>query len=420
MRYVLILLATSSLAACGGTGPTTVGATATPQGGTSNNPTTDVYAEFVKPTAARTYKGIGGSQVYEYSIYSRVNPTPGTPTSEQQKQVFAGNASTVRDTKMTLTYDPRDAIFTLSVTDPLSNAQTNTRFQDSGNRTQFGDPAIGPQWGAPNLGVGAYANSNVRYVQAGNGNPISPYSESGSGVITKGNNLTPNQGAPDASGFFIQADSQSTTFFYEVPGSTTKYVTFAGYVRNSMGFAFDQLAILNESKYHVEHGAFAYGMLTDNDSVPKTGSGSYAGTMLATAIYNPTLGSTALPTYYQWINGTANTTVNFATNVVDLSLAGIISDPFFDIGTVRQVTIPGGTSFAATGRATVDLVKTGGFTGAFSAASFGGGSTVLNIAGSSIDGAFYGPKANEVGGGFRIVGGIPNQRVDIMGAFTGK
>ena len=38
---------------------------------------------------------------------------------------------------------------------------------------------------------------------------------------------------------------------------------------------------------------------------------------------------------------------------------------------------------------------------------------------SSIDGSFYGPNAVEVGGSFRIVGGVPDQRVDILGAFTG-
>jgi hypothetical protein len=48
----------------------------------------------------------------------------------------------------------------------------------------------------------------------------------------------------------------------------------------------------------------------------------------------------------------------------------------------------------------------------------------VDIAGSSLDGAFYGPGGSaeklEVGGGFRIVGGTPDQRIDIMGAFTGK
>ena len=43
----------------------------------------------------------------------------------------------------------------------------------------------------------------------------------------------------------------------------------------------------------------------------------------------------------------------------------------------------------------------------------------MTIAGSSLDGAFYGPKADEVGASFRIVGGVPDQRVDVIGSFTG-
>ena len=38
---------------------------------------------------------------------------------------------------------------------------------------------------------------------------------------------------------------------------------------------------------------------------------------------------------------------------------------------------------------------------------------------SSIDGTFYGPDAKNIGGSFRIVGGVPNRRLDILGAFAG-
>ena len=44
----------------------------------------------------------------------------------------------------------------------------------------------------------------------------------------------------------------------------------------------------------------------------------------------------------------------------------------------------------------------------------------LLVAGSSIDGAFYGPGAEEAGGSFRIVGGTPDERIDILGIFTGR
>ena len=42
------------------------------------------------------------------------------------------------------------------------------------------------------------------------------------------------------------------------------------------------------------------------------------------------------------------------------------------------------------------------------------------IAGSSIDGAFYGPNGVELGGGYRIVGGTPDERIDILGTFVGQ
>jgi hypothetical protein len=80
-----------------------------------------------------------------------------------------------------------------------------------------------------------------------------------------------------------------------------------------------------------------------------------------------------------------------------------------------------GATFAAAGSGRVDLVNAGGFLGQINSASltFGGITNNLIIAGSSIDGAFYGPTAQEVGGGFRIVGGTPDQRIDILGVFTG-
>ena len=87
-------------------------------------------------------------------------------------------------------------------------------------------------------------------------------------------------------------------------------------------------------------------------------------------------------------------------------------------------TIPGGSTFTATGNATIDLLNTGGFTGRFNDARIrtpgAGSDTVVAIAGSSMDGAFFGPQGQEIGAGFRIVGGTPDQRIDILGAFTGK
>jgi hypothetical protein len=413
MRIYLALLAATALTACGGGGPTTVGGNAvigagaggSNSGGNSSNATNI----FVTPTVARTYAGVGGSQVFSYM-------TETANLVDQQAQVYAGNASTVRDSKISLTYDPRDAIFTLIVKDPKSGASATTRFQDPASRTNF-TGAVEPQWGTPNL-----PDTSIRYLQAGDGDPLSPYRASGAGRVNAGTNTI----APDG---LSPSEYQSTSLFYEVPGSTTKYVSFAGYVRNSISWNDVAIAgvLSHQANWHLERGAFAYGIQTDNNAVPQTGSGTYSGKMLATMVNNPTLDGAfgpVLPTYFQWISGTSVTEVNFANNSVAVSLNGIVSAPQIDrFSGPTAASVTTGTSFTAAGTGTINLVNTGGFTGQFQSASVGqtnnGAPTAVTIAGSSLDGAFYGPVAQEVGGGFRIVGGTPDQRIDIVGAFTG-
>jgi len=436
MRNLAILLAATSLSACGGGGAQSVSGTAVAQTGAATTITgaTTIsassaidYSQFLTPTLAQTYSGVGTSQVYSYSTYRFPGYNYANPT-QQDKQVYASNASTVRDSKITITYDPRDAIFTLKVTDPRSGALAQTRYQDPVNRTAFGG-AQQPNWGNENFAAftGIAQNSNIRFLQAGDGDPISPAFSSGTGVLTSaGTNTTPPDGLTGAA-------YQATTFFYETPGTTgnmTRYVSLAGYVRNDLKWS-DITAngvTYQETQWKLERGAFAYGLLTDNNAVPRTGTGTYTGSMIATMIVNPTLDAAAanqLPSYYQWISGTATTTVNFATNAVTLGLNGIVGAPKIDrYSSPTTSVIAAGATFTAAGTATINLSTTGGFTGQFQSAGFsaasGGYSPSVSVAGSSIDGAFYGPAAEEVGGGFRIVGGVPDQRVDIGGAFKGK
>lgn len=421
MRNLIVLTSTVALAACGGgMGAQSPGSSAVGTGVGSATPTpTDPYTQFVNPTVAKTYSGVGASQVMDYTTDPRgITNDPG-----QQAFKYAGNASTVRDSKISITYDPRDAIFTLKVVDPLSGAQADTRFSDPASRTDFAGTRQ-PQWGVQNLAAigGIGATNNVRYLQAGDGDPLSPYRQSGSGFVDPGTNTTAPTGASGSS-------YQAATLFYEVPGSTTQYVSYAGYVRNSVSWVDAAVASgpkFQQTIYHLEHGAFAYGLATDPNSVPKSGSASYSGRMLGTMVFNPTLDQAAsLPSYYQWLSGTSTTGVDFTTGKVTLGLSGIVGQAFYDNYTSpQQVTIAAGTTFTAAGTANINLVNTGGFTGAFQSAVFGattnGASPTVSIAGSSIDGTFYGPAAQEVGGGFRIVGGTPDQRIDIMGAFTGK
>lgn len=201
--------------------------------------------------------------------------------------------------------------------------------------------------------------------------------------------------------------------------------------------------MVHKATWHLERGAFAYGTVTDPIAVPRTGSRTYTGGFLATMVYNPTIDGAfpggQLPTFFQWIEGSATTNVNFATSAVTLNLTGTVSAPFVEnityvdaAGAVQTTTysapatssVAAGTTFTAAGTATVNMVQTGGFTGQFQSAGFSattnGSPTTLNIAGSSIDGTFFCPAAEEVGGGVHIAGGTPDQGVDIVGAFTGK
>ncbi|CAM3032599.1 Transferrin-binding protein B C-lobe/N-lobe beta barrel domain-containing protein [Sphingomonas antarctica] len=414
MRNIIVLTSTIALAACGGgMGAQSAGTTSVSGTGTGSTPAADPYTQFKTPTVAKTYNGVGASQTLDYST----DPRGIVGDRGQQGLQYAGNASTVRDSKISVTYDPRDAIFTLTLQDPRSGAATDVRFQDPGSRTDFGGVRT-PQWGVQDFAAlsGIGRNTNIRYLQAGDGDPLSRYGKSGNGFVNEGDNTNAPTGTSGSA-------YQSTTFFYEVPGSTTQYVSFAGYVRNSLNWidVTNGVSTFQQSHWHLERGAFAYGLTTDPNNVPKTGTGTYTGEMVGTMIYNPTLDATStLPNYFQWLSGTSSTAVDFASDKVSLRLDAVVGAPFFDIGTTPQaVTIAAGSTFTAAGTATINLVNTGGFTGAFQTASFNGG-TAVNIAGSSIDGAFYGPAAQEVGGGFRIVGGTPDQRIDIMGAFTGK
>ncbi|RDE05631.1 transferrin-binding protein-like solute binding protein [Sphingomonas aracearum] len=415
-NYVILAGTAAALSACGGAGPETIGSTA-PAGtvgpGSGTNAATDIYAQFANPVDAKSYKGVGGTQRLTYTTDNRV-------TQGQQGLTYSANASTVRDSAIDIAYDPRDAIFTLTIADAKSGAGTTVRFQDPAQRTNFGGTTE-PQWGTPNLAqlpAGAAANRNVNYLQSGGGNPTSLYGQSGTGFVDPGNSTTPPDGMPGSS-------YTAYSFFYEKPGSTTKYVSFAGYVANTVSFAnvMAGTETLTQDSWTLERGAFAYGALTNNSAVPTSGSASYTGSMLGTMVFNPTLDdSVKKSTYFQWLTGTSTLSVNFASKQVGLAVDGFVLDPQYDRYTTPSITVPGGATFSGSGSALIDLVGKGGFTGTFQSFAFKNGATTLPVAvaGSSIDGAFYGPAAEEAGGGFRVVGGVPDQRVDIVGAFTGK
>lgn len=409
--YLMLGTAALTLAACGGgAGPETAGSIAPPlvNGQTHS---------FVKPTVAKTYEAIGAVQHLEYETRSDAPATGGS----QSGQLYAGDANTMRDGGLTITYDPRDAIFNVNITRPKAVVANDLRFQDPLHRTDFGNNNY-PQAGVPPTA----AERGIQYLEAGSG--------SGSALIP------PTDYPVGQPGF----QRSVNTFFYQKPGTTTKYVTYGGFVQNTLAsvavsepqYNADGTPKLDnngkavtvdyiKNKYDLDRAVFAWGERTDNGAIPRTGSGTFTGDLLAVMVYNDKADTDVLsPTYFQWITGTNRTVVDFAARTVNTTLTGTVSAPALDAYTTKQYTIAAGSTFSATGTATIDLVNRGGFSGNFSDARFSGpalgADRVLNIAGSSLDGTFFGPAAEEIGAGFRIVGGTPDQRIDIAGAFTGK
>jgi len=425
MRSMLKLLALSSaslLSACGGdTGLQTVGSVAPPSGGgTSTTPTPSPTSAhtFVAPTETKSYEAIGAVQNYQYDTTSK--------TAGQNHQLYAGDANTVRDSGITVAYNPRDAIFEVTINRPLGDVQTGTmRFQDPAHRTDFGG-AIEPQEGTPELPT----TMVIQYLQSGG---------------SSGNRLPATGGYADDgltthnSDYVVGAKgytSTNQTYFYQKPGAATgvgtdttpKYVSLAGFVRNTITATEEQddpsQPLYLKQTYSFDRAAFVYGERTPNSAVPRTGGGTFKGDMIATIVFNPMLDNDRnYPTYFQWIAGSHTTQVDFASLTVTSDFKGSVMAPSRDAYTSGLYVLPAGTDFAAHSVATIDLVNKGGFTGSFTEACFAVTCTSGNklvIAGSSIDGAFFGPNGEEIGGGFRIVGGNPNERIDILGAFTGQ
>jgi hypothetical protein len=392
MRHLSLIAALPLLAltACGGaSGADSAGSVAPPSGpatgggsggGGSTTPSPS-SSHFLQVTAETTFNAVG-------SFHSRTVTENGV-TPGQGLTLYTGNASTVRAPSGTVTYNPRDGIFTIAFNDTKAGVTQELNFQDPAHRTQFAS------WGVPVL-------SNFNYLES-----------LGPSASLERNDVV--------------------TFFYQRPGSQTAHVSLAGYVRNA--YDPDPASpgrFTAESSSAFERGAMVFGAPTLRAEVPITGTGRFEGGLLATMVTSTNLATT--PSYFQWITGTARIDIDFANSTVtNLLLSGTVSAANF-AGRVlapNETGVPSGSTFTATGSGRVDLTGNGGFVGQFSSASFtntGGVAVPVydrvnpnnSVAGAnSIDGAFFGPNGVNVGGNFRIVGGVPDQRVDILGAFTG-
>ncbi|MEO0441033.1 MAG: transferrin-binding protein-like solute binding protein [Pseudomonadota bacterium] len=400
MRLLILLASTTMLAACGGAGPQTAGSTAPPGGTGGGGGGTGNPHSFVDPSEVRTYNGIGASQHLEIA--------------DGGGELYNSNATTVRNSGVTISFDPRSAEFTFSYVDPLATVSVTNTFQDPAQRTDFGGNI------EPQVGINEFTTPNVRYLESGS-------STNGSILPRSPNPFGVN--AANEMNFVLDAEADAgsgvaTSFFYQLPGTETQYVSFAGFARNSYTASRDDNGVIIKS-YKLDRGAFAFGEITPRDDVPTTGTGNFSGPMVATMIFNDDLDTVLKSSLFQWIEGRATTSVDFGANTFNLDLTGTVFGPQFYDGGGTTHTVANGSTFNASGSGTIDFVQYGGFQGAFDSASFSspGADVVLDqryLSGSSIDGTFFGPAAEEVGGGFRIVGGVPDERVDIMGAFTGQ
>ena len=433
MKKLIAALPLLSLAACGGAGLETVGSNAAPVGSSGTTPPSASEAHsFVKPTATKTYQAVGAAHSLGYnliddyrygkktilvdgtSVLTRDNDSRRLLDQGRGAELYVSEVGTVRSGAITVTYDPKNAIYEVVMN--LGNVKNTARFQDPAHHTAFGGTSE-PQAGVPNFEVTGQSNAQwrdkgVQYYELFQG---------------------------------TDQNYDATTFFAELPGTSTKYVTYAGYVRNFIAkgdevtLEDNDLRVLTRAtaRRQFDRAAFVFGENTPISDVPKSGTARYSGNMIASMIVNPTMDDPdRLPSYFQWMGGTAEVNVNFGTSSVTTSLSGTTLAPFDDRGPVLSpsaglenrlpgdTVIPAGATFTASGTATIDLVGKGGFTGGFDQAGFtwNGGTSGhdIDIVGSSLTGAFYGPKAAEVGGAFRIVGGVPDQRVDVLGSFTGK
>jgi hypothetical protein len=357
-----------ALAACGGAGggvasfgdtppigggPVTAGGVPTPSPTGSTGP-----ANMFDVSTATTFDAVG-------AMHSLV-------TDENNRTLYQGNASTVATPSGTISYDPRDGIFVMTLADEKAGIIRDVRFQDPRHRTTA-DPA--------------YVERQV----------------------------------PLLSGFnYLAAVDEDTplTFFYRRPNGGDSFVSLAGFERNDD----------TDTPKSSEQGVMVFGARTSNLQTPTSGAAHFDGQMLATMVGQ--VGNSA--PVQQWISGTSSVDVDFGKRTIGLSLSGTVGPAFVKNTPVPDLdlAIPSNFTFNATGSASWGS-GSNAFSGKFSSASFTGNglstpvdftsvSSGTSTAGaSSIDGTFYGPNAKNIGGNFRIIGGVPRQRVDILGGFIG-
>ena len=411
MRLAILLASTMLLAACGGAGPKALGEYTPPGGGGSEtDPATGEAHTFVNPTKTTVYTAQGGSQHYKYKRAEPSDGMGGYVVRSQGAQFYNSNSTEAGNDSLSVTYDRDDAEFSLRFQDDAASVDLETLYQDPGHRTAFGGQ-VEPQPGVEDLTA-----QSVFYIEGGKVDGL---------VRPTDDNPYPWILAPGRD----VGTADITTFFYQKPGTVTKYVTYAGYVRNQYEVRRPDGAP-PEYQFELSRGVMVFGEQTLRDNAPRTGAGSFNGPMIATMVFNDGFDTGETDTYFQWIVGSANVNVDFAATTFDINMSGEVGQLYSDVDQVVAPYMPEGSIFRAAGNGRFDgglpIFRT--FSGGFSSASFtrpDGTVFVLDLtdpytSANTIDGSFYGPNAEEVGGTYRVSHGEADTRIDILGVFTGR
>ena len=408
MRNYLILMSATALAACGGGGgPEAVGGDAPPPAPGGNGTPTPTAHSFVAPTQDKTYDAVGAVHGYNYDTIGRHGTV---------NELYAGDASTARDGGITIAYDPRDAIFEMTINRPKANMATGAmRFQDPAHRTDFGG-ARGPQAGVPNM-----ADKQVQYLETGTasgpprplGKPVPAYSTSLGGedsTSRRADLFLPEARHHDEIRHLCRLRAQPRQ----------RRWNHAEGILDADGIL--HLSVKRPTRWNAPRSPMASARPTARCRA--SGSATFSGDMIASMVFNPDIDTSAVRQHLFPVDhrlGDAHCRFRHARHSLQLhrhASATLLGTPIPTVST----RCPKDRPSPPLSRATIDLVGKGGSSVSSTARPSSGRRHHLHvdIAGSSIDGAFFGPAAEEIGGGFRIVGGTPDERIDILGAFTGK
>jgi C-lobe and N-lobe beta barrels of Tf-binding protein B len=320
---------------------------------------------------------------FSYGIPSGGNTIK--PAAGIANTLYEGSQPQSSNSDVTIDFNPRDAVY--SVKSNTASIVAETRFQDPQHRTVFNQQLV------PNI-------ANYKYAEAGTGEDISA--------------MNANSTKREVNTIFVRDVGTGA--------GQTQYVTIAGFVSQkyeekevTRPSAPETLTVGVDFDSDISRSVFAYGLNTAYKDIPKSGSAVFAGDMFAHLVVTPQNNGTGND--LRSIVGTSTTNVDFSSGKLTLALGGNVVG---FVGDTRAFVAAGAMNIFKPEKDT----STSTFSGAITSWSFGNynvtNGIVVPTAATTIEGGFFGPGAAEIGGAFRIIGSRPDERIDFLGAFTGK